>query len=58
MTCNPTPGHISREKHGPKSTGTPVFPAALFTTAKTWRQPRGMDKEDALYIHNGLILSL
>ena len=34
-----------------KDTCTPAFTAALFTIAKTWRQPRGVDREDALYIY-------
>ena len=36
--CNPTPGHISREKHE-KDKCTPMFTAALFTIAKPWKQP-------------------
>ena len=41
---------------------TPVLIAALFTTAKTWKQPkcpsnRWMDKEDVVYIYNGILLS-
>ena len=31
-------GHISREKHGSKGEMHPNFTAALFTTAKTWKQ--------------------
>ena len=34
---NPTPGHLSRENHNSKSTCTPMFIAAQFTTAKTWK---------------------
>ena len=44
-----------------------MFIAALFTIAKTWKQPKcpstGMDKEDVVYIyiyihtHNGILLS-
>ena len=34
----PTPGHISREKHGPKCTS--VFTTALFTVTRTWQQPK------------------
>ena len=37
---NPTPGHIPREKHGPKGYITPMFIAVLFAIAKTWRQPK------------------
>ena len=38
-----------------------MFIAALFTIARTWKQPmsidRKMDKEDVIYIHNGILLS-
>ena len=37
---NPTSGHISREKHGLKGYIHPVFTEALFTVARTWKQPR------------------
>ena len=44
-----------------KDTCTPMFTAALFTVAKTWKQPkcplRWMDKEDVVHIYNGLLLS-
>ena len=40
MTLQSTLGHISREKHDPKDICTPVFIAALFTTAKTWKKPK------------------
>ena len=40
MTLHPTPGDIPREKHGLKDTRTPVFTAALFTTAKTRKQQK------------------
>ena len=39
---------------------TPVFIAALFIIAKTWKQPkcnRRMDKEDVAHIYNGILLS-
>ena len=37
--------------------------AALFTTARTWKQPRmsvdgGVDKEDVVYIYNGILLMM
>ena len=38
--CNPTPGHISREKYDLKDTRIPTFIGALFTIAKTWKQPK------------------
>ena len=38
-----------------------MFTAALFTTAKACKQPKrpltGMDKEDVVHIHNGIVLS-
>ena len=39
MTSNSNPGHISRKKHGLKDAWTPMFTAALFTIARTWKQP-------------------
>ena len=40
---------------------TPMFIAALFAVAKTWRQPvsfdGGLDKEDVVHIYNGILLS-
>ena len=45
-----------------KDACTPVFIAALFTIARTWKQPicpinRVMDKEDVVHIYNGILLS-
>ena len=36
---------------------TPVFIAALFTIAKTGSIDWWMDKDDAVYIHNGVLFS-
>ena len=41
---------------------TPVFTVALFTVAKTWKQPKCLStdewvKEDVGYTHNGILLS-
>ena len=36
----PTPGIYSEKITMVKGTRTPVFTAALFTTARTWKQPR------------------
>ena len=36
---------ICREKHGPKGC-TPMFIAALFTIARTWKQPRCPSTEE------------
>ena len=44
-----------------KHTCTPMFRAALFTTAKTWKQPKcpltDGDEEDVVHIYNGTLLS-
>ena len=45
-SCNPTSCHISREKHDPKHTYTPVFIAALSTITKTWKQPKCPSTEE------------
>ena len=39
-SSNLTPRHMSRENCNLKDTCTPMFSAALFTTAKTWTQPK------------------
>ena len=31
--------------------------AALFVIARTWKQPRRMDKKAVVHIHNGVLLS-
>ena len=40
---------------------TPMFIAALFTIAKTWKQPRCLLADEWIrklwYIHNGILLS-
>ena len=46
-----------------KDTCTPMFIAALFTIARSWKQPKcpstdeWMDKEDVVHIYNGILLS-
>ena len=45
-----------------RDTCTPMFIAALFTIARTWKQPRcpladGMDKKAVVHIHHGILLS-
>ena len=40
MTSNHALRHISDENMVWKDTCTPVFIAALFTIAKTWKQPK------------------
>ena len=39
-TFNPTTEHIPRENHNSKNTCTTMFIAALFTIARTWKQPK------------------
>ena len=57
---NPIPGHVCRRNSYrtiiKKNTCTPMFTAALFTTAKTQKQPkcpsiRWIDKEDLVRTH-------
>ena len=36
----PSPGHKPWENHNSKETCTPMFTAALFTIARTWKYPR------------------
>ena len=42
-----------------KDTCTPMFIAALFTIAKTWKMSIdiGMDKEDMIHVYSGILLS-
>ena len=46
-----------------KESCTKMFTEALFTIARTWKQPkcpsidRRMDKEDVVHIYNGVLLS-
>ena len=52
---------IQRKPQFKKITCTHIFIVALFTTAKTCKQPKcpskGMDKEDVVHIYNGILLS-
>ena len=45
-SSNPTPGHISRENHNRKDICTSVFIAALFTIARSWKQPKCPSTEE------------
>ena len=62
-SSNPTPGHLSRHILVQKDTRTLMFIAALFATAKTWKQPKYPLTDEwtkkILYIdrYNGIILS-
>ena len=45
-----------------KDTCTIMFIAALFIIARSWKEPRwnlkgGMDTENVVYLHNGVLLS-
>ena len=60
---NSTSGNISKgnEDIDSKRYQPPMFTAALFTVAKTQKQPKSpfngwMDKETVIYIHNGILL--
>ena len=52
-SSNPTPGHLSRENHHSKRYMYLMFTAALYTIAKTLKQPKcpttGVDKKDVLH---------
>ena len=50
-------GVYPKETKLEKDTCIPLFIAALFTIDRTWKQPRWMDKEVVVYIHNGILLS-
>ena len=39
-----------------KDACTPMYIVALFTTAKTWKQPKCLST-DVVYIYNGILLS-
>ena len=52
--CNPTAGHTDQGNRTERDTCTPMFTAALFTTAKTWKQSKcpSIDKWIKMwYIH-------
>jgi hypothetical protein len=39
-SSNPTPGHLPKKAVTRKDICTPMFIAALFSIAKTWKQPK------------------
>ena len=58
----PLLGIHTEETRIERDTCTPVFIAALFTIARTWKQPRcpsanELDKKAVVHIHNGILLS-
>jgi hypothetical protein len=46
---------------GKKDTCSTMFIAALFIIARSWKEPmslsRGMDTENVVHLHNGVVLS-
>ena len=60
---NPTPRHASRQNSIRKGTCTPMFIVALFTVAKTWKQPKCPSTDEwikvmwYLCIYNGILLT-
>ena len=59
----PVLGIYPEENKLEKDTCIPLFFAALFTIARTWRQPRCSSTDEwikklwYIYIHNGILLS-
>ena len=56
----PLLGIYAKKTMSQKDTCTPMFIAALYAIAKTWKQPtlsRGVAKEDVVQIHKGILLS-
>ena len=61
-TAIPLLGIHTEETRIERDTCTPVFIAALFIIARTWKQPRCpsaemMDKRAVVHIHNGVLFS-
>jgi hypothetical protein len=40
-----------------KATSSNMFIATLFIIARTWKEPRGMDTENVVHLHNGVLLN-
>ena len=56
----PLLGIHTEETRIARDTCTPVFIAALFTIARTWKQPRCPSADERirkLWVHNGILLS-
>ena len=57
----PLLGIHTEETRSERDTCTPMFIAALFIIARTWKQPvyigRWMDKKVVVHTHNGMLLS-
>ena len=62
LPCDPAIpllGIHTKETRIERDTCTPMFITALFTIARTWKQPRGplANKKVVVHIHSGLIIS-
>ena len=62
MICNPTPGSISRQKHGPKGYMHPNVHSSTISVAKTWKQPKCPLTEEGIkkiwvHIYYGILLN-
>ena len=58
----PLLGIYNKETRTERDTCTPVFITALFTIARTWKQPRCPSadewiKKAVVHIHNGILLN-
>ena len=57
----PLLGQHTKETRIERDTCAPMFTAALFTTARTWKQPKcpsaAERKRKLWYVHNGILLS-
>ena len=54
----PLPGIYPDQTFIQKDTGTPVLTEALFTIAKTWKQPKCLSTDEWItHIHKGILLS-
>ena len=56
-SANPLLSIHTEETRIEKDTCTPMFIAALFIIARTWNQPRRIDKKAVVHIHTGVLLS-
>ena len=61
-SSNPTPGHLSRENHDSKRYMYSHVPWSTIYNSQDMKATsmsidRGVDKEDAVHIHNGILLS-
>ena len=52
----PLLGIHTEETRIERDTWTPMFTTALFTTARTWKQPRCASVDKEVVVHNGISL--